>query len=115
MYIERLGSWEVSRADTGHACWTCGLGRMTALHIRYTWNEELWGSRAGEGGRHIFYILSLKEILIRRQRNIWDVDYLLLLLLVEARWICASSHPLITYLYGTISSNERKAPNKAAP
>jgi hypothetical protein len=80
----------------------------------YTSNEELWGSRAGEGGRHIFYILSLKEILIRRQRNIWDVDYLPLLLLVEVCWICASSHPLVTCLYGTVSSNERKALNKAA-
>jgi hypothetical protein len=47
------------------------------------------------------YFLTLKEILTRRQRNKWDVDYLLLLLLVEVSWICASSHPLVTCLYGT--------------
>jgi hypothetical protein len=64
-----------------------------------------------------FVIISLfiKEILTRRQRNKWDVDYLLLLLLVEVCWICASSHPLVTCLYGTVGSNKRKAPNKAVP
>jgi hypothetical protein len=59
--------------------------------------------------------LFIKEMLIRRQRRKWDVDHLLLLLLVEVHWICASSHPLVTCLYGTIVSNERKALNKAAP
>lgn len=29
-----------------------------------------------------------------------DVDYLLLLLLVEVHWICTSSHPLVMCLYG---------------
>jgi hypothetical protein len=40
-------------------------------------------SGAVEQGRDggVYIILSLKEILIRRQRNIWDVDYLPLLLL----------------------------------
>jgi hypothetical protein len=59
--------------------------------------------------------LFIKEMLIRRQRSKWDVDYLPLLLLVEVRWICASSHPLVTCLYGTIGLNKRKAPNKATP
>jgi hypothetical protein len=39
-----------------------------------------------------------------------DVDYLLLLLLVEVRWICASSHPLVTYLYGTSQFEQKKSP-----
>jgi hypothetical protein len=47
------------------------------------------------------YFLTLKEILTRRQRSKWDVDYLPLLLLIEVCWICASSHPLVTCLYGT--------------
>ena len=59
--------------------------------------------------------LFIKEILTRRQRNKWDVDYLPLLLLVEVRWIGASSHPLVTCLYETVGSNVRIAPNKAAP
>ncbi len=59
--------------------------------------------------------LFIKEMLIRRQMSKWDVDYLLLLLLVEVRWICASSHPLVTCLYGTVGSKERKALNKATP
>jgi hypothetical protein len=57
--------------------------------------------------------LYIKEILTRRQRNKWDVDYLPLRLLVEVRWICASSHPPVTCLYETVGSNVRKAPNKA--
>jgi hypothetical protein len=31
--------------------------RMTALHIRYRSNEEQWGDRAGEGGRHLYYFV----------------------------------------------------------
>ena len=91
------------------------MGKMTALHLYV--RDRMRNSGAVEQGREdgLYIILSLKEILIRRQRNIWDVDYLPLLLLVEVRWICASSHPLVTCLYGTVGSNERKAPNKAAP
>jgi hypothetical protein len=60
-----------------------------------------------------YLFMTLEEILTRRQRNKWDVDYLLLLLLVEVFWICASYHPLVTCLNGTVSSNKRKALNKA--
>ncbi len=112
MHIERLGRraeptkvMPAEPADWEDDCFT--------LHCRP--NEEQWGSRGGEGGKAFTPVLTLKERLTRRQRNKWDVDYLPLLLLVGVRWICASSHPLVTCLYGTVGSNKRKAPNKAAP
>jgi hypothetical protein len=113
MYVERLGRQAEPKQ---RSCLDLRNEKMTTLHIRCRPKEEQWGStKRGEGRKAFTHVLTLKEILIRRQRNIWDVDYLPLLLLVEVCWICASSHPLVTCLYGTVSSNERKAPNKAAP
>jgi hypothetical protein len=60
MYEERLESWKASRAGKDHAYWTCGMGRMTALHIYV--RDRMRNSGAVEQGREggVYIILSLK-------------------------------------------------------
>jgi hypothetical protein len=108
------------RSDTSHDGGLVGLNFMSHESYMNSYFLHWWIVTTLKVSSKLSYtafvIISLfiKKILTRRQRNKWDVDYLPLLLLIEVRWICASSHLLVMCLYGTVSSNERKAPNKAA-
>jgi hypothetical protein len=97
--------WRISRPEISESWKLHELLFLTLVDC-----HKLKGSNTLSYTAFVTVSVFIKEMLIRRQRSKWDDDYLPLLLLVEVCWICASSHPLVTCLYGTISSNERKDP-----